>query len=107
MKSENTDSISKQIHTFATRARCTLLAVFLLTLAAGGTASALTINLTYDSDANLMAAGLTAQNIIDMKAACRVATSAQFTSRYNDPININIMVKAEAEHGSRGERSHL
>jgi hypothetical protein len=71
----------------------TLLAILVLVLAAGRTASALTINLTYDTDAKLTAAGLTAQNIIDMKAACSFAAK-QFTDRYTDPINVNIMVTA-------------
>jgi hypothetical protein len=79
------------IRTQRARARLALLAVLALMVAGGRTASALTINLTFDTDANLMAAGLTAQNIIDMKAACAYAAK-QFTDRYNDPINVNIMV---------------
>jgi hypothetical protein len=62
-------------------------------MAAGRTASALTINLTYDPDANLLAAGLTAADITNMKAACTFAAT-QFTSRYSDPINVNIKVTA-------------
>jgi hypothetical protein len=62
-------------------------------MVAGRTVSALTINLTFDTDANLMAAGLTAADITNMKAACSYAAT-QFTSRYNDPINVNIKVTA-------------
>lgn len=70
-----------------------ILAILALIFAAGRTASALTINLTFDTDANLTAAGLTAQNIIDMKAACSSAAT-QFTGRYSDPINVNVKVVA-------------
>ena len=75
------------------RARIALLATIALLAVAGRTASALTINLTYDTDAILMAAGLTAADITAMKAACNSA-AAQFTSRYTDPINVNIKVVA-------------
>src|ERR1700704_4574889 len=75
------------------RARLGLLAILVLMGAAGRTASALTINLTLDTDAKLMAAVLTAADITNMKAACSYA-SAQFTNRYNDPINVIIMVTA-------------
>jgi hypothetical protein len=73
--------------------RMALLAVLALMVVAGRTASALNINLTFDTDANLMAAGLTASDITAMKAACSSA-AAQFTSRYSDPINVNIKVTA-------------
>jgi hypothetical protein len=73
-------------------ARLALLAIFATMMVAGKTASALTINLTYD-DANLTAAGLNAQNIADMKAACSFAAK-QLTDRYTDPINVNINVVA-------------
>src|SRR5204863_5922649 len=75
------------------RVRVALLALFVLVVAAGRTASALTINLTFDTDAKFMAAGLTATDIANMKAACSYAAK-QFTDRYNDPINVNIMVTA-------------
>ena len=55
--------------------------------------STLTINLTYDPDSTFTAAGLTAQNITDMKAANAFA-AAQFTNSFNDPINVNIRVTA-------------
>ena len=55
--------------------------------------STLTINLTYASDATFTAAGLTAQNITDMKAANTFAAS-QFTNNLKDPINVNIFVTA-------------
>jgi len=55
--------------------------------------STLTINLTYDTDATFTNAGLTAQNITDMKAATAFA-AAQFTNNFTDPINVNIFVTA-------------
>jgi hypothetical protein len=70
-----------------------LMAVLALMVVASRTASALNINLTFDTDANYLAAGLTAADITAMKAACNSA-AAQFTSRYSDPINVNIKVTA-------------
>ena len=95
MKSGNAhgELMFKLIRTHRARARLALLAILVLVVAAGRTASALNINLTFDTDANLMAAGLTATDIANMKAACSSAAT-QFTSRYNDPINVNIMVTA-------------
>jgi hypothetical protein len=72
-----------------------LLALLVLGVAAVRPASALNINLNFDTDANLMAAGLSATDIANMKAACSSAAK-QFTDRYNDPINVNIMVTASA-----------
>src|SRR5438045_9351524 len=94
MKSRNTfcDLMFKQIRTFRARARLSLLAILALA-ASGQTASALSINLTYASDATFTAAGLTATDIVNMKAACAFAAT-QFTTKYNDPINVNIMVTA-------------
>jgi len=69
-------------------------ALLALILAGGKTASALTINLSYD-EASLTAAGLTANDVTAMKAACTYAAN-QFTSRYSDPINVNIKVTASA-----------
>jgi hypothetical protein len=63
-----------------------------LILADGRTASALTINLSFD-DASFTAAGVT--DVAAMKAACVYAAN-QFTSRYSDPINVNIKVTASA-----------
>src|ERR1700719_1072390 len=103
MKSGNArcESMAKLIRTPRVRARRALLAILALIMVAGGTASALTINLTFDTDAKYMAAGLTAQNITDMKAACAYAAK-QFTDRYNDPINVNIMVTSSAGTSDRG-----
>src|SRR4051812_24109880 len=70
-----------------------ILPALLLAFLAGSSASALTINFTYDSDANFMAAGLTADDIPKMKAANTFAAK-QLTDRYNDNINVNIMVNA-------------
>jgi hypothetical protein len=86
---------TKLIRRQRARARLALLAIFASMMAAGRTASALTINLAFDPDANFTAAGLNAQSIIDMKAACSYAAT-QFTSRYTDPINVNIKVTATA-----------
>jgi hypothetical protein len=85
----------------AVRTRTTLLAG-VPAIVAGGTASALTINLTFDTDANFMAAGLTATDIVNMKAACNYA-ALQFTDKYTDNINVNIMVTAVAGTGTLGE----
>jgi DNA-binding beta-propeller fold protein YncE len=97
MKSGNThfELMSKLTQTQRMRTRMALLAVFVLVVAAIRPASALNINLTFDTDANLMAAGLTATDIANMKAACASAAT-QFTSRYSDPINVNIMVTSSA-----------
>ena len=74
------------------RSSVSLLAVVAL-MVSGRTASALTISLSYDPDATLMAAGLSAADITAMKAACDYA-AAQFTSRYSDPVTVNIKVTA-------------
>jgi hypothetical protein len=95
MKSEITNhkSMLEPIRPPMARARLALLAMVLLTVTGGRTASALTINLSYDTDANLMAAGLSAADITNMKAACTYAAK-QLTDRYTDPVNVNIMVTA-------------
>jgi len=85
----------KPIRTHGARARVALVAVLALIMVAGRTASALTINLTFDTDAKYTAAGLSAADITAMKAACAYAAK-QFTDRYNDPINVNIMVTSSA-----------
>jgi hypothetical protein len=97
MKSRNAEgeSMAKLFRMPSVGAGLALLAVLGLMVVAGRTASALTINLTFDTDANYMAAGLNASDITAMKAACNSA-AAQFTSRYNDPINVNIRVTATA-----------
>jgi hypothetical protein len=55
--------------------------------------STLTINLNYASDATFTSAGLSAADIINMKAA-NVYAAQQFTNNYTDPINVNIDVTA-------------
>ena len=99
MKSENTlrEFMSGLIRVPKTRARVALLAILALT----GTASALTINLTFDSDTVFMNAGLTPSDIVNMRAACNYAAS-QFTSNYSDPINVNIFVTAVPGTGTLG-----
>ncbi len=94
MKSKNAlcQQMSKPTRTPMTRACLALVAILVLVLAAGRTASALTINLTYD-DAALTAAGLSPADITAMKNACTF-TAKQFTDKYTDPINVNIKVTA-------------
>jgi hypothetical protein len=87
--------MTKRNRTSTTRARIALLSFFALITVAGRTACALTINLTFDSDANLTAAGLTTSDITNMKAACSFAAK-QLTDIYSDPINVNIKVTASA-----------
>ena len=106
MKSGNAhfELMSKLIRTQRVRARMALLAVLVLVVAAVRPASALNINLTFDTDANLMAAGLTATDIANMKAACASAAT-QFTSRYSDPINVNIKVTSSPGTNDLGSSS--
>src|SRR6266513_6104533 len=70
-------------------------AIVLVAMILARSASALTINLTFDPDTNFNNAGLNATDITNMKAACTYAAT-QFTSRYSDPINVNIKVTASA-----------
>jgi hypothetical protein len=72
--------------------RVAFCAIVFVAMTLARPALALTINLTYD-DASLTAAGLSATDITNMKAACTYAAN-QFTSRYSDPININIKITA-------------
>ena len=76
----------------------------LLVITAGRPASALTINLNYDPDATFSAAGLSAADIVNMKAANTYA-AAQFTSNFSDNINVNIRVTAVAGTGTLGGSS--
>ena len=57
--------------------------------------SALTFNLNYDPDSTFTSAGLSAADIVAMKAANTYA-AAQFTNNFSDPIHINIKVTARA-----------
>jgi hypothetical protein len=75
--------------------RRTLLAILTLTLVAGRTASALTINLAFDPDSSYTSAGIAPADVQKMKDACNYA-AAQLTSRHSDPINVNIKVTATA-----------
>src|SRR5205085_12028350 len=76
-------------------ARKALWAIVFVAVVLARSAGALTINLTFAPDANFASAGLNATDINNMKAACTY-TATQFTSRYSDPININIKVTASA-----------
>ena len=102
MKSENTlrAFMSGLIRVPKMRARVALLAILALT----GTASALTINLTFDSDTVFMNAGLTPADIVNMRAACNYS-ALQFTTNYTDPINVNIFVTAVPGTGTLGMSS--
>jgi hypothetical protein len=69
---------------------------------AGGPAfGSLMINPTYN-DAAMSSAGLTAGQIASVHTAF-AAAAAQFTSNFNDPINININVTAVAGTGTLGQ----
>ena len=86
--------VSKLTQIQGVRARRGLVLLLLtVIMAVGRTAYALNINLTFDTDANFMAAGVSAADLPAMKAACQYAAK-QFTDRYSDPINVNIMVVA-------------
>src|SRR6478672_1741951 len=104
MKSENTlrEFVSGLIRVPKKQAGVALLAILALT----GTASALTINLTFDSDTVFLNAGLTPADIVNMKAACNFA-ALQFTTNYTDPINVNIFVTAVPGTGTLGGSSTL
>jgi hypothetical protein len=99
---KHTDWISELVRRTKTQARVALWTILTLVFTAGGTASALNINLTYDPDATFTGAGLTAADIVDMKAAMTYAAS-QFTSRYSDPIDVNIKVTAVSGTGTLGQ----
>ncbi|HEY2124847.1 MAG TPA: NF038122 family metalloprotease [Chthoniobacterales bacterium] len=90
--------------TTSPRARAALWAILVLAFTAGGTASALNINLSYDPDATFLAAGLTAADIVNMKSAAAYSAS-QFTSRCNDPIDVNIKITAVSGTGTLGMSS--
>jgi len=68
---------------------------------AGKPALALTINLTYTNDATFSAAGLSAADIVNMKAANAYVVSV-FTNYFTDNVNVNISVTAVAGTGTLG-----
>ena len=84
----------QETHSRVSRTTSFYWAIVFIAMILARSASALTINLTFD-DANLTAAGLNATDITNMKAACTYAAT-QLTSRYSDPINVNIKVTASA-----------
>jgi hypothetical protein len=86
------------------RARVALWPILASTVMAASSASALNINLTYASDATFTAAGLSAADINAMKAA-NAYTALQLTSRFNDNINVNIMITAVPGTSTLGESS--
>jgi hypothetical protein len=79
-------------------------AIVALTIAVSGPAVALTINLTYDPDSTFTAAGLSAADIVNMKAAASYAAS-QFTDNFTDSVNVNIKVTAVSDPGTLGMSS--
>ena len=84
--------------------RSVQLAAIGVVLTTAAPASALIFNFTYSTDAAYNAAGLTAQDITDMKAAMTYA-AGQFTSAFSDPIHVNINVNAAAGVGILGQSS--
>jgi hypothetical protein len=106
MKFRNTrcESQSEPSRPPATRARVAFWAVLVFSMMAAESASALNINLTYASDATFTAAGLTPADITAMKAANTYAAQ-QLTSRFNDNINVNIMITAVPGTNTLGESS--
>ena len=68
------------------------------------TAAALTFNLNYDPDSTFTSAGLSASDIVAMKAANTYA-AAQFTSNFDDPIHVNINITAVPGTDVVGESS--
>src|SRR5260370_37669377 len=82
-------------------ARITRPASVALAIAASGPALALTINLTYDPDSPFTAAGSSAADIVNMKAAASYAAS-QFTDNFTDGVNVNIRVTAVSDPGTLG-----
>src|SRR5713101_7119518 len=82
-------------------ARITRSVIIALAIAASGPAVALTINLTYDPDSTFTAAGLSAADIANMKAAASYAAS-QFTNNFGDNINVDIRVTAVSDPKTLG-----
>src|SRR4029077_8914726 len=93
--------MSELIFTDCGPARITRSAIVALAIAVSGPAVALTINLTYDSDPTFTAAGLSAADIVNMKAATSYAAS-QFTNNFTDGVNVNIRVTAVSDPGTLG-----
>src|SRR5258707_14224512 len=82
-------------------ARTMRSAIVALAIAVSGPAVALTINLTYDPDSTFTAAGLSAADIVNMKAAASYAAS-QLTDNLTDGVNVNIRVTAVSDRGKIG-----
>jgi hypothetical protein len=80
------------------------VAILFVVLTTAQAASALTINFTYDPDATFTTAGLTAQDIVAMKAA-NTSAATLLTSNFNDNINVNIKVTAVPGTGTLGMSS--
>src|SRR5438874_4837263 len=85
--------MSKLIFADRGPARTMRSVIVALAIAVSGPAVALTINLTYDPDSTFTTAGLSAADIVNMKAAASYAAS-QFTDNFTDSVNVNIKVTA-------------
>jgi hypothetical protein len=94
--------ISKLIFADRGPARITRSAIVALAIAASGPVGALTINLTFDSNATFTSAGLSTTDIANMKAAASYAAS-QFSNNFTDNINVNINVTAVPGSNTLGE----
>ena len=103
---KHTDWMSELARRTKSRACAVLWTILVLALTAAGPASALNINLTYDPDSTFIAAGVTAENIPKMKNAAAYAAS-QFTSRFSDPIDVNIKITAVSGTGTLGMGTSL
>src|SRR5947199_5768309 len=99
MKSRN--SFSQRLSKLSRALRARAVVAFLTMLLASETASALTINLTFN-DGAMTTAGLSAADIANVHAACNYA-ALQFTTRYTDVVNVNINVTAVAGTGTLGQ----
>ena len=77
----------RQQETYSPAGRTTIWLTVFIALLLVRTASGLTINLTFDPDANFTAAGLTATDITNMKAACFYAAT-QFTRCSRPPCPV-------------------
>jgi hypothetical protein len=96
----------RQQENYSRAGKTTICLIVFIALVLARSAMALSINFTFDTDANYTAAGLSAADITAMKAACASAAT-QFTSRYNDSISVNIKVTASPGTSDLGSSSTL
>ena len=93
MMKGNSGLVGKLICSCKLQPRVSVAAICLSALVASSSAVALTINLNFDSDTVFLNAGLSSADIVSMKAAANYAAS-QFTTNFNDGVNVNIRVTA-------------